>query len=104
MITVTPAAAEQISFSAKQSNSESMSLRIAARITPDETIDYILGFDTPKDEDMKFSSEGIDILVDPEHAELLNGMTIDYVQLEDGEHNFIFQNPNDPSYKPPREN
>ena len=45
MITVSPAAAEQILKSAKESNSEGMCLRIAARITPEEALDYGMGFD-----------------------------------------------------------
>jgi len=29
-------------------------------------------------------------------------MTIDYVELEAGKQEFIFLNPNDPTYRPPR--
>ena len=103
MITVSPAAAEQIRKSAKESHSEGMSLRIAARVTPDEALDYGMGFDEVKEDDIKNTSEGINIIVSPAHADLLQGMHIDYVPLEDGEYNFIFQNPNDPAHKAPKD-
>ena len=32
---------------------------------------------------------------------LLEGTTLDYVELEPGEHQFIFMNPNDANYTPP---
>ncbi|WP_455221521.1 HesB/IscA family protein [Kaarinaea lacus] len=103
MITVSPAAAEQILKSAEETDSEGMCLRVAARVTPDEALDYGMGFDEPRDDDMRNTSEGIDIVVSPSSADLLHGTHIDYVQLETGEYNFIFQNPNDPAQKPPKE-
>lgn len=103
MITVSPAAAEQIRKSAQESNSENLCLRIAARITPDEALDYGMGFDEEKEGDIKNTSEGIDIVVAPNNADLLHGTFIDYVELETGEFSFIFQNPNDPAHKPPKE-
>ena len=103
MITVSPAAAEQIKKSAKESGSEGLCLRIAARITPEEALDYGMGFDEAREEDQRNTSEGIEIVVAPNSADLVHGMHIDYVELESGEHNFIFQNPNDPAHKPPKE-
>ncbi|WP_455212244.1 HesB/IscA family protein [Kaarinaea lacus] len=103
MITISPRAAEQIRFSAKQSNAESMSLRIAAKVAVDESIEYGLGFDEEKDGDLKFTIEGINILIAPSSAEHLHGAHLDFVELEPGNANFIFQNPNDPNYKPPKE-
>lgn len=103
MITVSPAAAEQIRKSAEETDSEDMCLRVAARVTPDEALDYGMGFDEPREDDLRNTSEGIDIVVAPSSADLLHGTHIDYVQLETGEYNFIFQNPNDPAQKPPKE-
>ena len=102
MITVSPAAADQIRKSAKDSGSENLCLRIAARVTPDEALDYGMGFDEEKEGDIKSSSEGIEIIVAPNYVDLVHGMHIDYVELETGEHNFIFQNPNDPAHKAPK--
>jgi len=103
MIILTPEAAKQINQSAKQSDSEGMCLRIAAKVSPDESIDYGMGFDNAKEEDIRVNSEGVDIVIAPSSAELINGARVDYVELEPGNFNFIFQNPNDPKYKPPKE-
>lgn len=101
MITVTPDAAEQIKISAKQSKMEGAPLRIAAQRTDDGSLHYALGFaDEEHDEDLSFKSEGIEIVVSPISLELLNNMVIDFVELDSGEKNFIFKNPNDPNYKP----
>lgn len=103
MITISPRAAEQIRISAKQSNAEGQPLRIAAKVAVDESIEYGLGFDAAKEEDMRFTIEGIDIVIAPSSADLLHGAHLDFVELEPGNSNFIFQNPNDPHYKAPTE-
>ena len=101
MITVTPAAAEQIKLSARQSNAEGLPLRIAATRQNDGSIHYGMGFaDLDTEEDLRFNSEGIAVIVAPASFELLNKTEIDYVELENGEKNFIFKNPNDPHYTP----
>jgi iron-sulfur cluster assembly protein len=103
MITISPRAAEQIRFSAQQSQSQGLPLRIAAKVSVDESIEYGLGFDEAKEDDMRFTIEGVDIVIAPENAELLHGAHLDFVEIEPGQPNFIFSNPNDPNYKPPKE-
>ncbi|KPK40766.1 MAG: hypothetical protein AMJ69_01205 [Gammaproteobacteria bacterium SG8_47] len=104
MITITPAAAKQIRESAKQGQMEGLPLRIAATRQPDGSIQYAMGFDdTGRDNDMRIQSEGIDVVVSPVSDELLQGTTLDYVELEPGRVEFIFLNPNDPNYTPPTE-
>ncbi len=103
MITLSPAAAEQIRHSAKQTESEGMALRIAAVVALDESIEYGMGFDEKKEGDLEFTIEGVKILVAPTSAEFLHSAHLDFVEIEGGEYNFIFQNPNDPNYKPPKE-
>ena len=103
MITISPRAAEQIRYSAKQSHAEGLPLRIAAQVAVDESIEYGLGFDEGKEGDMTFTIEGIDIVIAPACAEFLQGAHLDFVEVEPGNTNFIFQNPNDPNYKPPKE-
>ncbi len=101
MITVTKEAAEQIRNSAKQSQTEGLPLRIAAQRQSDGQIHYALGFaDQEHDEDLHFTSEGVEIIVSPISLELVNNMVIDFVKLDSGEQNFIFKNPNDPNYRP----
>ncbi len=80
-----------------------MGLRIAARMIANESVDYGLGFDEPKEDDIKFDVEGVDILIAPDCEEILHGAHVDFVELEPGKHNFIFLNPNDPNYKAPTE-
>lgn len=104
MITITPAAAEQIRMSAKQGQMEDLSMRIAATLNPDGSIHYGMGFDDNQmDGDVHVKSEGIDVVVSESSMTLLRGMTLDFVELEPGSFQFIFLNPNDPGFKPPSE-
>lgn len=103
MITVTPAAVAQIKLSAEQGKTEGMPLRIAASRNEDNSIHYGMGFDDSKEDDVTITAGDIEIVVSSSSAELLKNATIDYVELEPGKHQFIFMNPNDPTYKPPAE-
>jgi iron-sulfur cluster assembly protein len=101
-IAVTPAAAAQILESARQSGIEPARLRIAARLTEKREIEYGMGFDEAGEGDLEVVSEGVTLLVSPASSELLDGARLDYVELNPGEHRFIFVNPNDPSHKAPK--
>ena len=97
MITVTPQAAVQIRESARQGKMEDMPLRIAVTRLEDGSFHYGLGFDDQSHEgDKTFQSEGIQIVVAPQSADMLDGTVIDYVEL-DGKMEIIFVNPNDPA-------
>lgn len=101
MITVTQAAAKQIRESARAGNAEGLPLRIAAQRQDNGAIHYAMGFaDDEHDEDLHFSSEGVEIIVSPLSLDLINNTVIDFVELDSGETNFIFKNPNDPNYRP----
>jgi len=67
-----------------------MALRIAARIDPDGSMQYVMGFDNPIDEDMKLDLEGVAVVIAGESQELLDETTLDFVELEPGKFNFIF--------------
>lgn len=102
MITVTAAAAEQIRQAAAQGNMEGLAMRIAARRNPDGSIHYGMGFDENSAEnDVLISSAGIEIVVSETTQVLVDGMTLDYVEIEPGSFQFIFMNPNDVHYVPP---
>jgi iron-sulfur cluster assembly protein len=104
MITITKRAAEQILLAAKQGNMQGLALRLAPFRKEDGSIEYNkMGFDEIKEGDVLISSEGVDIVFDPVYKELLNGATLDFVEIEPGQLNFIFLNPNDPHYVPPKE-
>ena len=97
MITVTPSAAKQIRIAATQSDADEMGLRIAARRDADGSIHYVMGFDEARGDDLVVPSEGVALVVAPAHRDLLEGMTLDYVEYEAGDFRFIFINPNDRS-------
>ena len=99
MMTITPSAAEQIKASASQQQIEDMPLRIAAKKAQDGSIEYAMGFaDQLSAEDIKFISEGVEIVLAPGSALLLKDTVMDYVEIEPGQYNFIFSNPNDPHH------
>ena len=103
MITITPAAARQIHASAQQGKMEGLAMRIAARRDPDGSIHYGMGFDDKHtDGDLRISVEGIDVVIGEASQILVDGMTVDYVEIEPGSWQFIFLNPNDVNYVPPK--
>ncbi|CAG1010408.1 Iron-sulfur cluster insertion protein ErpA [Burkholderiales bacterium] len=95
MITVTPSAATQIRIAATQSDADELGLRIAARRDAAGSLHYAMGFDEARDGDIVVPSEGVALVVAEGDRELLEGMTLDYVELEAGDFRFIFINPND---------
>jgi len=101
MFKVTAAAAEQVNQAAKQGGTEGLALRLAAHRKPDGSIDYRIGFDDANEEDIRMSSEGVDIVIAPEYVPLLDDATMDFVEIEPGQFHFIFLNPKDANYIPP---
>jgi iron-sulfur cluster assembly protein len=103
MFKVTPAAAEQVRVAAQQGGTEGMALRLAAQTRPDGSIDYMMGFDEGTEDDIRFASEGVQVVIAPEYVPLLDQAVMDYVQLDDGSKQFIFLNPKDANYSPPQD-
>ena len=103
MIILTKAAAKQVKVAMTETDAEGMSLRIAARRLEDGSFDYAMGFDDTDHNDTQARSHGVDVVVAPTSAELLQGATLDFVEI-DGEPRFIFINPNDPSHSPLQDN
>ena len=104
-IEVTVAAAEQIKKSALESKLDNTPLRIAATRNADDSLHYGLGFDdigSGSGKDHSFESNGIEIVVADSSLELLTGTTLDYIELEPNQFHFVFFNPNDPNYVPPK--
>lgn len=95
MITVTPNAAQQIRIAATESACDELGLRIAVRRAADGSLDYAMGFDEARGDDVVLTSEGIALVVSPQQRDLLDGMTLDYVEYEAGDFRFIFVNPNE---------
>lgn len=90
MLTLTPAAAQAINHAAAQSGQDEFSLRIAARECDDGAIDYALGFDEERNQDMAYVERGVNLLIGAASRPLLEHITVDFVELEPGNFGFIF--------------
>ncbi len=104
MITLTPTAAQQAIKSAEESKMQGLPLRFAASRNADHSLHYAMGFDDQKSlDDHHFTSEGVQVVVAENSIELVKDMVVDYVEIEPGEFRFIFLNPNDPNFVPPKD-
>ena len=103
MFKITESAAQQVVQAAKQSGTDGMALRLAARQKPDGSIEYVMGFDEASDEDIRFKSEGGRIVIEPEYVPLPDQDVKDFVELDEGDRQFVFLNPKDPHFVPPQE-
>jgi iron-sulfur cluster assembly accessory protein len=102
MITLTPAAIEQIRASAEQADLQGLAMRIAAKRNPDGSLHYAMGFDDNLLEgDAHIDADGIEVIISEASQPLVKGMTVDYVEIEPDTFQFIFLNPNDANYSPP---
>ena len=90
MFTLTSAAAQQIQQAAHAGDAMHLALRVAARPDADGSIQYGMGFDDPDDTDLKLEVEGVAIVIAADHQNILDDTTLDYVELQPGEFNFIF--------------
>ena len=101
MISISPEAAKQIKASAEQGQTQGLPLRIAAKREDDGNIHYALGFaDEEFEGDVHVIAGDIDIVTSKVSMAILENTEIDFVELDSGEKNFIFKNPNDPNYIP----
>jgi len=100
---VTRAAAKQIRKTAGDGDMEELALRVAANREQDGSISYRMGFDEFAEGDTVVSTRGVDVLLRTNDKSLLQGAALDFVEIEPGQMQFIFMNPNDPSFVPPTE-
>jgi iron-sulfur cluster assembly protein len=101
MFTLTEAAQKQVMVSAERGDAVGDPLRLAAKRKEDGSIDYLMGFDQVQDDDIRVDCGEVEIVFSNEYRSLLEGATMDYVEIESGEYRFIFLNPNDETYIPP---
>ncbi len=94
MIRITDAAAEQIRAATNNPDTEGMVLRVAARQLDDDSITYGMGFDQEREADEQVIVNGIELLIAKSSAPFLQGVTLDFVEMEPGEFRFIFIPPN----------
>ena len=92
-ITITDAAAKQIAELAKD-ETEGTFLRISVTAGGCAGFEYHFKFDTQKaDDDINFSHNGADVVVDETALEILDGSELDYVSEMIGA-SFVMRNPN----------
>ncbi len=96
MFNLTATAAEQILHAAAQQDDpqELPCLRVAAKIEEDEIV-YGMGFDEERENDAVIEAAGVTLLISPRSLELLTGTTLDFAEINPGEFQFIFINPNE---------
>ncbi len=105
-IKLTKSASDQVKKSALEAKMDNTPLRVAATRGADDSIHYGLGFDdvgSGSEKDHNFESNGVELVVAESSFDLLDGTTIDFVELEPKQFHFVFLNPNDPNYSPPTE-
>ena len=77
---------------------EGLPLRIAVE-RRNGNFHYLMGFDDKTWEgDLLIRTQDTDVVISSGSRDLVKDMTIDYVELEEGQFRFIFLNPNDPSH------
>ncbi len=103
MITITKKAAEEISLSTHNPETQGLTIRFAVDQT-DEGFQYLMGFDDRHEGDIHLQSNGVEYILAYEQKALLEGMVVDFDQIEAGQdYSFVFMNPNDPDYTAPEE-
>ncbi len=100
MFKVTKTAAAEIKRSLQEHEFDDMPIRVAAQRDSDGSIHYQMGFDEPGPGDTMIASAGIDVVIAKDHLALLNGVEMDYVTIDE-KAEFIFLNPNDPTFIAP---
>ncbi len=90
MLSLTPAASQEILAAAARSNAAGMSLRIAARQVADGSIEYGMGFDEEREDDQPVEFGGLKVLVGSPSRPLLEGTVLDFVEIEPGRRDFVF--------------
>lgn len=90
MLNLTPAAAQEILAAAQRSNAAGMALRVAARQVADGSIEYGMGFDEERDDDLPVECGGLKVLIGSPSRPLLDGTVLDFVEIEPGRRDFVF--------------
>ena len=90
MIKITDAAAEQIRAVANNPDVYGMVLRVAAYQEDDGSVNYAMGFDHEREADEQLICNTIEILIASSSTPYLQGVTLDYVEMDPSDMRFIF--------------
>ena len=94
MITLSEKAAAKV-LTTLQKRGKGLGIRVGVKTTGCSGLAYVLEYvDTPNPEDKQYTSNGVNIFVDPKSLAFLTGLNMDYVRngLNEG---FEFNNPNE---------
>ncbi len=94
MIKITDVAAAQIKIAANNPDAENMILRVAAKRMNDDSITFGMGFDQEREADEQVIVNGIELLIAKTSLPFVQGVTLDFVEMEPGDMRFIFIPPN----------
>ncbi|MCP5269653.1 MAG: iron-sulfur cluster assembly accessory protein [Burkholderiaceae bacterium] len=89
MFTLTSAAAEEILAAMPRSGAEGLALRVAARLEPDGSLAFGMGFDEAREGDMPLEIEGVPLLIAQPSQALLDDAMLDYVEVAPGRLDFV---------------
>lgn len=95
MVSLTPEAARQVASQAGEAAGP-VYLRVAAKDGEDGEPVFALGFDEPRTGDREIESEGVTLLVAAASGDRLDGVVIDWVEVEPGAFRFAFARPASP--------
>jgi len=94
LVTLTPAAIDQVRAALAAADDPDLGLRAAARRSPDGDVEYGMGLDEPREQDEQIEIDaGIKLLVSVASRDLIAGTEIDYVEVAPGEFRFVFLRP-----------
>jgi iron-sulfur cluster assembly accessory protein len=94
MFAITDKAAEQFKASAVSVGDDDLSLRLSARKSVPDGMQYNMGFDKLREDDTAFEISGIKFILDPDSVTNTEDMLVDFREFE-GTEQFVFVNPND---------
>jgi len=90
MIIITDAAAAQIRVANNNPDVFDLILRVAAYQEEDGSVNYGMGFDSERADDEHVIVNGIQLLIAPQSTPYLQGVTLDFVEMNPGDMRFIF--------------
>lgn len=93
-VSLTERAAKEVArIRASEGLDEDLILRVAVESGGCSGLSYKLGYDYPSENDIRLESQGVAILLDPEHAPYLHECEVDYPEGLQAR-GFVFNNPN----------
>ena len=90
MIKITDAAAAQIRVANNNPDVFDLILRVAAYQEEDGSVNFGMGFDSEREADEHLIVNGIQLLIAPSSTPFLQGVTLDFVEMNPGDMRFIF--------------